>query len=182
MRPRLLMVVVFAALAVVSGRSALEDEVLPAFSVSGPPKLWVELGEGFSQPGVHQFSDGLVVGDVIKLTGVSRSCSPVDKQLSGRTLVTGERLDLDCHDVKVTHLQQSWMTAWQRISLGVPLHPDRMTLIDWTALPGIGEVLAERVENDRQNNGDFGSLRALKRVRGIGGRRISSWGGFFESK
>jgi competence protein ComEA len=174
------MVVVFAALVVISGRSALEDEVLPAFSVPSPPKLWVELGEGFSQPGVHQFSDGLVIGDVIKLTGVSENCLTVDEQLSGRSLVSGERFDLVCHDEKVTHLQRSWMTAWQRISLGVSLHPDRMTLTDWMALPGIGERLAERVENDRQNNGEFGSLGALTRVRGIGVRRIEAWRDFFE--
>jgi competence protein ComEA len=63
--------------------------------------------------------------------------------------------------------------------MAIPLHPDRMNINDWTFLPGIGAALAERIENDRQENGDFGSLDALIRVKGIGKKRISNWIEFF---
>jgi DNA uptake protein ComE-like DNA-binding protein len=43
-----------------------------------------------------------------------------------------------------------------------------MSRADWTALPGVGTVLAKRNENDRQKNGDFGRLGTLNRVPGIG--------------
>ncbi|MCP3177174.1 helix-hairpin-helix domain-containing protein [Desulfuromonas sp. KJ2020] len=55
-----------------------------------------------------------------------------------------------------------------------------MSLADWTVLPGVGPKLAERIEKDRQKNGDFGSLEALQRVKGIGPKRINSWKFFFE--
>jgi competence protein ComEA len=71
------------------------------------------------------------------------------------------------------------MPAGQRLALGVPLHPDRMGLGDWEVLPGIGPALARRIELDRQENGEFGSLERLERVRGIGPKRIQAWSEFF---
>jgi competence protein ComEA len=50
---------------------------------------------------------------------------------------------------------------------------------DWQALPGIGPKLAERIEVDRQKNGEFASLEDLKRVSGIGKKRIEAWRIFF---
>ncbi len=40
------------------------------------------------------------------------------------------------------------------------------------SLPGIGEVMAERIILERQDNGPFRSVEDLKRVRGIGSRRV----------
>lgn len=71
------------------------------------------------------------------------------------------------------------MPASQRIVLGIPLHPDSMVGDDWQALPGIGPKLAERIEADRQKNGEFASLEDLKRVSGIGKKRIEAWRIFF---
>jgi competence protein ComEA len=66
--------------------------------------------------------------------------------------------------------------------LGIRLHPDRMTREDWEVLPGIGPRLSERIEMDRQLNGDFGGYRRLERVRGIGQQRIKQWEEFFISE
>jgi competence protein ComEA len=49
-----------------------------------------------------------------------------------------------------------------------------MSRSDWVALPGIGKKLAENIHIDRQKNGDFGSLDALKRVKGVGPGRIAA--------
>ncbi len=71
------------------------------------------------------------------------------------------------------------MAAGQRVALSIPLHPDRMIGSDWLFLPGIGERLAGRIEADRQINGDFGALKQLARVKGIGQKRVMSWQQFF---
>ena len=60
-------------------------------------------------------------------------------------LRNGERLDLTCDGKKATVFQRSWMPAQARMTLGVPLHPDRMTRTDWLALPGVGAKLSERI-------------------------------------
>jgi competence protein ComEA len=66
------------------------------------------------------------------------------------------------------------------MAIGVKLHPDHMTREDWEALPGIGSRLAEKIEENRQKNGDFGALDDLKRVRGVGSKSIERWRCFFE--
>lgn len=71
------------------------------------------------------------------------------------------------------------MAARKRVALGIALHPDRMSRADWESLPGIGPKLALAIELDRQENGDFGHLEALERVRGIGPKRIEAWRKFF---
>ncbi len=71
------------------------------------------------------------------------------------------------------------MSAGKRIALSIPLHPDRMDLDDWSALPGIGAKLAARIETDRQKNGEFGTFENLARVKGIGQKSLSRWQKYF---
>ena len=71
------------------------------------------------------------------------------------------------------------MPASHRVSMGIPLHPDRMNSSEWRYLPGIGQALAERIELDRQKNGEFVRLESLDRVRGVGMKRIKTWRTFF---
>ncbi|PLX97224.1 MAG: hypothetical protein C0621_00235, partial [Desulfuromonas sp.] len=49
----------------------------------------------------------------------------------------------------------------------------------WQALPQLGEKLAHRIEIDRQENGDFGTLEALVRVKGVGKGKFSLWKKYF---
>jgi competence protein ComEA len=72
------------------------------------------------------------------------------------------------------------MPAAQRMALRIPLHPDRMSAEDWEALAGIGPGLAKAIEMERQQNGDFGSLAGLQRVKGIGSKRLAAWENFFQ--
>jgi competence protein ComEA len=93
--------------------------------------------------------------------------------------VDGELLRLVVKDNEIIGVNGGWLPASQRIAVGIKLHPDRMTQHDWESLPGIGVHLAERIEADRQKNGEFGSLENLKRVRGVGSKSIVTWRAFF---
>ncbi len=48
------------------------------------------------------------------------------------------------------------------------LNVNTATAIEWSQLDGIGEVLAERIVEDRKANGNFESVDDLSRVEGIG--------------
>lgn len=49
-----------------------------------------------------------------------------------------------------------------------PIDVDHASAAELDRLPGIGPALAQRIVEDREANGAFGSVEALQRVRGIG--------------
>ncbi len=165
---------------VLLSREASTKEVLPIFLPLDRDFIHVELdGAGFTT-GVYQFYDGSTSYDVMKLTGpLTTELLATDPVLS-RLLQEGESLKIVKKDQRIEILRQGWMKASHRVAMAIPLHPDRMNRMDWTVLPGVGDALAERIENNRQDNGDFKGINALIRVKGIGKKRIDSWRGFFE--
>jgi len=155
-------------------------ENLPFFLSSESNHLHCELsGPGLS-PGVYQLNDGLPILGVMKLTGFPSDNLPLTAGSYLKPALNGARYVLVKKDQKIEIVQRGWMSAGKRIALGIALHPDQMSRSDWAVLPGIGKKLAERIHTDRQKNGDFGSLDALKRVNGIGPGRIASWKYFFK--
>jgi len=165
--------------AVVYSRGAFHNEGPPAFFMENRSGIAVMLGGDFPRPGIHQYSDGISPYGVIEMTGLSVARN-LDRDPSLRLpLQAGEALDIVRDGSQVLEIKRSWMPALQRMALGIALHPDRMTYEDWQALAGIGPRLAQRIEQDRQRNGDFGTLATLERVRGIGSRRIEAWKKFF---
>jgi competence protein ComEA len=157
------------------------------FREGGPPVFFQEqrsglqvlLGEGFPNPGVHQFSDGMTPDGVIRLT--IGGGAPVSARDVGfwRPLQDGESLSLRFDGAQVVEVKRNWMPALQRMALDIPLHPDRMSVEDWQALPGIGPRLAQIIEKNRQQNGDFGAFETLRRVPGIGPGRLRDWKQYF---
>lgn len=179
----LLLILLLAGLAVQFGRSAfLSREGPPAFCVEKPSGILVSLGSGFPHPGVHQFSDGTTLLGVIQMTHLMATPELAKSKEALRPLQSGETLVLFRTGAKVFKVERRWMPARQRMVLGIPLRPDRMGLQDWQALPGVGPRMAWRIETNRQQNGDFGSLEGLKRVRGIGPKHIKAWKKFFRQE
>jgi competence protein ComEA len=91
----------------------------------------------------------------------------------------GEHIEIIEKDQKISSFRRDWMPASHRVALGIPLHPDRMSFDDWQFLPGIGETMAQRLELDRQKNGEFVNLEGLLRVKGVGLKSIERWRIFF---
>lgn len=162
------------------GRTLLHDEGPPAFFVDEPKGVRIYLANGFSEPGIHQFSDAPTLASVITMTLDEAYCSIPSELQVALPMYDGEAIDVVCSDSQLVEFKRYWMPAFQRLALGIPLHPDRMTRDDWESLPGIGPKLAKRIVEDRQENGDFGTLGALDRVRGIGSKKIDGWKKYFQ--
>jgi competence protein ComEA len=177
----LLVALLLLGLLVAYGREFfLDREGPPAFSVEKRRGIAVLLGAGFPGPGAHQFSDGITPRGVIKVTGLAISPDLPENFLPARPLSDGDALDVVMANKQVVEITVSWMPAAQRMALGIPLHPDRMSGEDWEALVGIGPRMAEVIEAERQRNGDFGSLAGLQRIKGIGPKRLAAWKPFFQ--
>ena len=140
----------------------------PPRETASPPVIYVLLGEGFPEPGVHQFSDGITPGIVIEMTLPGVAVIPALSSFLALPLISGEALEVLQKDSKIIEIKRYWMPSRMRMTLLVPLHPDRMEGADWEALPGIGPELARRIETNRQRFGVFGSLEGLRRVKGVG--------------
>jgi len=178
--PALAVLVVLISLGVFLSREASITEDLPVFLPAGQSFVYVELAGVGIAPGVYQFYDGLTPRNVIKLTAPWLTESLTKDLTWSCPLRVGESLRFVKKDRQIEILHQGWMSASQRLAMAIPLHPDRMSVQDWTVLPGIGPALADQIENDRQKNGDYGTLNALMRVKGIGTKRVASWTGFFD--
>ncbi len=177
--PALIVLAVLVFLTVLLSREASVTEALPAFLSHEQGLVSVELTGVGIVPGVYQFYDGLSLFDVIKLTAPSLVKKLSKESVWSQPIRDGESLLFVKKGRQIEVLQQGWMLASHRLAMAIPLHPDRMSIHDWTALPGIGATLADRIENERQKNGDYESLNALIRVKGVGVKRISSWKRFF---
>jgi len=162
--------------------SLSEKEELPAVLRLQSELSTIAVTDSRGSYGLYQFYDGIVLTDVIKLTeGVSGDIK-LPGSLRGQAAISGEVIKTTRIEGDFLQIERSNLSARHRILLGIPLHPDRMNLFDWEALPGIGSKLAQAIENDRQKNGDFESFTALSRVKGVGPKKLSTWREYFENK
>jgi competence protein ComEA len=175
----LLMVLLLAWFALQSRRSSVEQQGPPAFFVERKEGIRVVFQDERSPPVVRQFSDETLPLAAILLTRDPTSILADELQKAHAPLQDGEALDLLVVGPQVVKIHRHWMPARWRMTLGIPLHPDRMNEFDWQALPGIGPKLAASIELDRQDNGDFLEFHRLQRVRGIGQKRMQAWAKYF---
>jgi competence protein ComEA len=177
--PVLAVLTMFSFLFVLLGRESFVSKDFPAFLSLNNKLLHVELVGTDAPSGVYQINDGLTLEGVIKLTNMKLLNDLTIERAWTKPLQNGERIEIISKDQKVRHLQRGWMPASHRVSMGIPLHPDRMSSEDWKFLSGVGEAMAGKIENNRQQNGDFASLEGLLRVKGIGKKSIDKWRMFF---
>lgn len=177
--PTLFVLAVFAFLLLLLGRESFFNEDLPAFLPLKNNFVRIELSGELVSPGVYQINDALAYEGVINLAGVKVSQEMLHSSKWNSPLQDGEGVEIVENDLKNRTFNRGWMSASHRVSMGIPLHPDRMGYDDWQFLPGIGEAMASRIELDRQKNGDFVSLQGLVRVKGVGLKSIEKWQIFF---
>ncbi len=91
----------------------------------------------------------------------------VDYSLSDN-LKSGDRIIVSNNGVLVTKI-----SGRKRISLGVPIGINSASSEDLTAIPGIGEELANRIIDYRTNVGEFESIDELDNVEGIGNKKLA---------
>lgn len=177
--PALFVLAVFFALFFFLGRKSSNVEDFPAFLSLPDNYISVELAGEVDSPGVYQINDDLSFASVISLTGLAVEDDSLNHFLLSEPLRNGESIKFIKKGLKISSFRRSWMPASHRVSMGIPLHPDRMSADDWQFLPGVGKTLANRLELDRQKNGDFLTLDGLLRVKGVGLKSIERWRLFF---
>ncbi|BCO11512.1 ComEA-related protein [Citrifermentans bremense] len=134
----------------------------------------VRLSGDFPQAGVYRFPDGTSIATAIKMTVADPEALGVLPASSSMVLQNGDVLTLGLPEREKAVISITKMGVRERMLLGVPLDPDRMSAKEWALLPGIGPVLSERIVTERHENGAFGSLEGVSRVPGIGPAKLEA--------
>jgi len=162
------------------GWFSFPTEESPALRVSGASSVAILLLDTEGKiDGIHQINDAQQLLFVINLAGLALPAE-LGRELVGTGIISeGEMIKFQVVNGVVTSFEFGWMPAAMRMSLGIPLNVDQMSVTDWDDLPGVGASLTLRIEQDRQKNGDFDSIYGLSRVPGVGLKLIEKWKLFF---
>lgn len=112
---------------------------------------------------------------LVSAASVAEPCatklSALEKLSAGARLVLTQK-DTTCEII------EGQMPASQRLLFGVKVNLNTASKEDLEALPGIGPSVAQKIIEDRTQNGPFSSIEELDRVKGIGPKTIEALRGF----
>lgn len=138
-----------------------------------PGGMTIRLEGNYVKSGVYQFDKNETLGTVINMTVPILRGYSCDQGLLKKTLSTGDVVFVSRSDGKHIEITRNNVCVVEKMILGIPLDPNSLTSAEWELLPRIGPTLARRIVLDRQENGDFRSIRDLGRVPGIGPATLS---------
>ncbi len=133
------------------------------------------------KPGVYQFDSPVSLGTVINMTVPFLRGFSWDQGLPKLILSTGDVVSVTCADGELVEITRDSVCAMEKMILGIPLDTNSLTAAEWELLPRIGPALARRIVLDRQENGDFRSVRDLERVPGIGPATVRQLKGYLSA-
>lgn len=164
---------------VLKGHGKPWDKGSVAFLRYTSQSVTIRLKGDVESPGIHNVPAGTTVAAVMEMTAVGNMTGQAGKTLSHRHLENGDVVMATINELQLAEITISSMGARERMLLGIPLEPNNMGIDDWYAIPGIGPVLARAIVAERQENGEFGSVRSLLRVPGIGEKQLRKIEKFF---
>jgi competence protein ComEA len=129
-----------------------------------------------SDPGVYAVPGGSTVSSVLQILRNQSKKGTGDSAFMHTRLKSGDVLDVAGGGLAVGITR---MKSGEQMVLGIPLDPDRMDLEDWSAVPGIGPRMAQRIIDNRQTYGPFHSMQGVLRVPGIGNGKFAAMKKFF---
>lgn len=137
----------------------------PTASPSEAPVLLVDVAGWVRHPGVYELHEGDRVIDAIEAAGGARSGAALDSLNLAAPLSDGTQVMV----LRVSPVAPGGTPAPGSAS-GTPtkININSASATDLEALPGIGEVLAQRIVDYRTQNGPFGTVDDLLDVSGIG--------------
>ncbi len=164
---------VLLSLPLIKGRGPSGKDGAVAFLPYTARGVMVRVKGDVPSQGIFAFDETADVAHVIKMTVPVKSSQMPDQPIVGPRLKHGDVVVITQRTSQPVEITMKSMRARERMLLGIPLDPNQMDSDDWRCLPGIGPALATRILVDRQENGEFGSLEAVRRVPGIGEKKLN---------
>jgi competence protein ComEA len=130
-------------------------------------KFFIAVAGDIRDPGVYAFDREVSPEALIKRGGGIEDNSYSSFSFCDIPLRTGIKIDIKIDGDRLVFSQDE-MSAFYKVTLGIPLSINSETEAGLTALPGIGPRLAERIVGERSARGGFKDLNEIKSVHGVG--------------
>lgn len=147
----------------------------PGSPSATPSVLLVDVAGWVRRPGVYQFTEGARIVDAIEAAGGARPGAALELLNLAAPLADGTQVL-----VVKTGAPASAPVSGAPAAPGAPGTPGGLVNINTAdpteleTLPGIGEVIAQRIVDHRTANGPFASVEELLEVSGIGDAILGS--------
>jgi competence protein ComEA len=129
--------------------------------------VFIEIAGDVRSPGVYTFCHRPVVQELLKRVGKSGSYRHEPSLLKIKSFHSGHKIFVR-NDGDRTIVSVMEMSAFSKMTLGLPISLNRENEVGLTALPGIGKSLARAIVRMRQNRDGFKNLDELRDIKGIG--------------
>ena len=129
--------------------------------------LFVQIGGDIKLPGVYGFDKGVnLLALINRGGGLNAGTSPPDG-FRDWSFSSGARIVVK-NGAHGCTFAQSEMSAFYKIALGIPISLNKESRTGLTAIPWIGEELAQSIVKERSNRGGFKQMNEILDIRGIG--------------
>jgi competence protein ComEA len=130
-------------------------------------RLFVEISGTVRNPGVYDFCKKADLYDLIIRAGGVMHPHLLSESFRKTSVTSGNRFVLYKEKGGYGFVRGE-MTAFQKVTLNIPISINHESQEGLTALPGIGHGLARAIVLERSKMGGFSRLDDLKSIRGIG--------------
>lgn len=130
-------------------------------------KAFVQVSGDVVRPGIYGFCEPPDLKTLLRragglIPGKKKTYVPTDVLFN-----SGTDIDVQCRGKRL-QVFEGEMSAFYRITFGMPVSLNRETQEGLTAIPGIGPGLAEAIVRERNERGGFQSIDDILSIQGIG--------------
>lgn len=136
--------------------------------------LLVDVAGWVRQPGVYEFHEGDRVIDAIDASGGARPGAALSSLNLAAPLVDGSQILVARSAPDGTVVPPPGVAPGTSGSTGAKININTAAATELEALPGVGEVIAQRIIDFRTQNGPFATVEDLLDVSGIGDATFAS--------
>ncbi|MGM0427856.1 MAG: ComEA family DNA-binding protein [Thermodesulfobacteriota bacterium] len=143
------------------------SSLVPAQQPLPLARVFVRIHGDVSDPGVYGFDHVPSLSQVLQCAGDIKGNTGGPALLEAEPLHAGCQVVLESENGRIS-LEVGKMTAYQRVTLGIPLSLNQEAAEGFTAVPGIGPATARAIVRERTRQGGFEKMDDVLSVRGIG--------------